>query len=83
MGSQAYGNGSYKRVNLYLRQALSIAFVEFFLITLIPAFFLDDVFYFLDVEEELINTSKQLIYWGLPAMFMKLISDNFKTFIVN
>ena len=83
MGSQAFGVGNFKRVNLYLRQGLFIGLCMFCIFTLLPSFFLNDILFMIGVEEELIATSKQLIYWGLPAMGMRIISDNFKTFIVN
>lgn len=83
MGSQAYGAKNYKRVNLYFRQGLYIGLTLFLLITLIPSLFVDKLLFLIGVENELIATSKSLILWGLPAMGMKVISDNFKTYIVN
>jgi Na+-driven multidrug efflux pump len=83
MGSQAYGAGNFKRVNLYLRQGLTVGLVFFFLFTLLPTYFLDQILFLVGVEKDLIATSKLLIFWGLPAMGMRVISDNFKTFIVN
>lgn len=83
MGSQAYGAGNYKRVNLYLRQAMFVGLCMFGVFTLLPSFFIEDILFMVGVENELVETSKQLILWGLPAMGMRIISDNFKTFVVN
>jgi len=83
MGSQAFGTKNYKRVNLYFRQALFIGLCMFGVFTLIPSMFIEKILFVIGVENELIATSKSLIMWGLPAMGMRIISDNFKTFLVN
>lgn len=83
MGSQAFGAGNHKRVNLYLRQGLFVGLLMFLVFTILPSTFIEQILFMVGVEEELVPTSKALIFWGLPAMGMRIISDNFKTFIVN
>jgi Na+-driven multidrug efflux pump len=83
MGSQAYGAGNFKRVNLYLRQAMVTGIAFFCVFTLLPTYFIEEILFLVGVNGDLIVTSKSLIMWGLPAMGMRVISDNFKTFIVN
>jgi hypothetical protein len=51
--------------------------------TIIPYFFIENIMHAISVEENLIVTSKQLIFWIIPSLLMRVFSDNLKSMIVN
>lgn len=82
-GSQANGKQNYLKMNLYFRQSILTGIIFFFTVTCIPAYFIEVFFPILGVTPELGYHVKSLIWFSLPAMFVRVFNDNFKTFLQN
>lgn len=83
-GSKANGAGKYKIVNQKLRQGLVIGIGFFFLFTIQPFWFLSWLLTNLfQVPEPMMEDTIQMIYWTLPSIFVRVLADNLKTFLLN
>ena len=82
-GAQAYGRKDYKKVNLYFRQSLLVAFTLFLAFVASPTIFVERVLLWLNVDPELASESQRLIIISLPAIFMRILNDNIKAFLQN
>ena len=82
-GSQANGKSDPALMNKLFRQSILTGMIFFVVFACIPAYFLDFVFPLLGVERDLFHVVKLLIWWSIPAMFIRVLNDNFKTFIQN
>jgi Na+-driven multidrug efflux pump len=80
-GSQANGNKDPLRVNQLFRQSIATGIIFYLVFTCIPAYFIEALFPFLGVDDDLGNVVKALIWWSIPAMFVRVLNDNFKTFL--
>jgi Na+-driven multidrug efflux pump len=83
LGSQANGAKQYAKVNLYFRQGLFLGLVMYSLFTILPSLWIDSVLKVISVPKDLVRSTTLLIRWSLPSMGVRIVSDMFKTFIVN
>lgn len=80
-GSQANGKQNYTKMNLYFRQSIFTGVFFFLTVTCIPAYFIESIFPILGADPSLAPHVKYLIWFSLPAMFVRVWNDNFKTFL--
>lgn len=51
--------------------------------TVLPALYIDKMLPVLGVASELALITKEMVLWSLPALMIRVINDNFKTFLQN
>ena len=83
LGSQANGAKQFAKVNLYFRQGLFLGLVMYSIFTLLPSLWIDSVLKVIGVQPDLVHSTTLLIRWSLPSMGVRIVSDTFKTFLVN
>lgn len=81
-GAQAYGDRDFKRLLLFLKQALLSSTGIFFLVTLPASFFLEQALVMYGISPLLAKKSHELVKWTLPGMYLRLINDSLKAFIL-
>lgn len=83
-GSQAYSKGKKERLRLLLEQAIRIG-IGLFAVVSIPVWYLSKDFLKIygtgQLSEETAGVFANLVLYSLPGVFLKIITDCYKTFV--
>ena len=80
-GSESFGSGKKERLTLLMYQSMFISLCLFF-IGLVPFYFISiDILQMYGVSIAVTEQFKSLLLYSLPGIFLKILTDNYKTFI--
>ena len=83
LGSQAFGQRNYKKLNLYFKQSIFVCFSLALVFSIVPSFFVGRIFVVFGAQEDLIESTRSLIYCSLPGLLVRILGDNLKVYIQN
>lgn len=76
--AQAFDRGRYNKINLLLRQSITLSLALFAFISFPCAYFTPSILPVLGVKENLVEISQLLIYYMMPALVFRMATDSFK-----
>lgn len=84
LGSHDIANNLNRLACLRLKQTILLGTIMFFFFSIIPNFYYPTfLINFLNVDPEIAHSAQVMIFWSLPAMFLRTLNDSFKTFLQN
>lgn len=71
------------KAGLLLKQSIFTGALYFLIFTAVPSFFLEYLLCKLGISLNIASTVKDMVVWTLPALTVRILAENFKTFLRN